>query len=148
MLTYDAAAAAAAPDNALRLVEEINHRVVNEYAEAIATLSLARSQAADEQVIDALSRAAERLQEHAESHRALMPPRAEGDTNLADYVARICNAFSKATLAERDVRLALRSIDIMLPAQNCWRIGLVIVELLRNAPRGRSLFSSTWSADD
>lgn len=119
----------------LHLVEEINHRVINEYSEAIASLSLAASRAANETTREALACAADRLRDHAESHRALLPPPMQSGTNLADYIGRICNAFAQSTLAEREVLLVLDAADVILPADRCWRIGLVIAELIRNAAR-------------
>jgi two-component sensor histidine kinase len=119
----------------LHLVEEINHRVINEYSEAIASLSLAASKAANELTREALISAAERLRDHAESHRALLPPPMQCGTNLADYIGRICNAFTQSTLAEREVLLVLVADDIILPADRCWRIGVIIAELIRNAAR-------------
>jgi two-component sensor histidine kinase len=119
----------------LHLVEEINHRVINEYSEAIASLSLAASRAANESTREALAIAADRLRDHAESHRALLPPPMQAGTNLADYIRRICKAFTQSTLAEREVLLVLNADDIILPADRCWRIGLIIAELIRNAAR-------------
>ncbi|WP_180143763.1 sensor histidine kinase [Sphingomonas sp. R-74633] len=124
-----------APPTSLHLVEEINHRVVNEYSEAIASLSLAANRAGSDIAKEALARAADRLRDHAESHRALLPPSSEAGANLADYIGRICNTFSQSTLAERGVLLALDAADIDLPADRCWRIGLVVAELIRNAAR-------------
>lgn len=119
----------------LHLVEEINHRVINEYSEAIASLSLASSRAVNGATKKALADAAERLRNHAESHRALLPPATPAGANLADYIGRICNAFAQSTLAEREVLLILDAADIVLPADRCWRIGLVTAELIRNAAR-------------
>ena len=119
----------------LHLVEEINHRVINEYTEAIASLSLAASRAANETTKEALASAADRLRDHAESHRSLLPPSLQSGTNLADYIGRICIAFAQSTLAEREILLVLDADDIILPADRCWRIGLVLAELIRNAAR-------------
>lgn len=119
----------------LHLVEEINHRVVNEYSEAIASLSIAASRAVNDATKEALADAADRLRNHAESHRALLPPTTPNGANLADYIGRICNAFVRSTLAEREVLLVLDAADIVIPADRCWRIGLVIAELIRNAAR-------------
>jgi two-component sensor histidine kinase len=123
------------PSVSFSLVEEINHRVINEYSEAIATLSIAASRTVDDKIRTELARAADRLRDHAASHRALMPPPAECTTNLADYLGRICNAFSKAALEERGVLLVLDTIDVVLPSERCWRIGLIVAELIRNAAR-------------
>ncbi|WP_157220409.1 ATP-binding protein [Flavisphingomonas formosensis] len=127
---------------AFSLVEEINHRVVNEYSEAIASLNLAASRAGDNRLKAELANAAERLRDHAEAHRALMPPRTAERENIADYIGRICNSFARATLAERGLLLTLHTADILLPASRCWRLGLIVAELIRNAARhGR--FDST-----
>lgn len=119
----------------LHLVEEINHRVVNQYSEAIAALALAANRTASATARDELARAAERLRDHAESHRALMPPPVPGNASLADYVGRVCRTFTNATLADRGITLALDADEVLLPAGRCWRIGLIVAELVRNAAR-------------
>jgi two-component sensor histidine kinase len=125
----------AASPVSLNLVEEINHRVVNEYSEAIASLHLAASRSKDDSIKRELHRVTERLHDHAQAHRALMPPRSDLGENLADYVGRICNSFARATLAERGLMLVLDAEDITLSADRCWRIGLIVAELVRNAAR-------------
>jgi two-component sensor histidine kinase len=119
----------------VNLIEEIHHRVVNEYSEAISSLSLAALRAGDDKTRAELAKAAERLRDHAASHCALMPPPVGDTTNLAVHIGRICKAFTKATLEERGVLLTLDTIDVVLPAERCWRIGLVVAELIRNAAR-------------
>jgi two-component sensor histidine kinase len=122
------------PGLPLHLVEEISHRVANEYAEAIAGLSLAASGCAHDEVRQALRAAAERLHAHAESHRALLPP-ISAHANLADYVGRVCNAYARATLAARRVRLEMETDEVWMASDRAWRIGLVVAELVRNAAR-------------
>ncbi|MBA2920666.1 hypothetical protein GON01_06595 [Sphingomonas sp. MAH-20] len=119
----------------LALVEELNHRVVNEYAEAISSLSLAASSTGDPIAKAAIDRAASRLRDHAAAHRTLMPPAVPDDADLGAHVSRICEAFTRATLAQRRVRLVLTTAEVRLPADQCWRIGLILVELIRNAAR-------------
>jgi two-component sensor histidine kinase len=123
-----------ASDLPLHLVEELNHRVANEYAEAISGLSVAAAQvpAVDAQI--ALFRAVDRLRAHAGTHRALLPPM-DGEVNLADYIGRLCAAMSKASLAERSAYLTLDAPDIWLSSSRAWRIGLAVAELVRNAAR-------------
>ena len=118
----------------LHLVEEINHRVVNEYAEAISGLSLAAAGPVGGDLQQALRQAADRLHAHAENHRALLPPM-EARVNLADYVGRLCAAFSRATLAERRIGLVLETDDVWLASDRAWRLGLAVAELIRNAAR-------------
>jgi two-component sensor histidine kinase len=118
----------------LHLVEEISHRVANEYAEAISGLSLAAAGPIGGELRQALRHAADRLHAHAENHRALLPPM-EARVNLADYIGRVCAAFSRATLAERRVGLVLKADDVWLASDRAWRLGLAVAELIRNAAR-------------
>jgi len=119
---------------ALLLVEEINHRVVNEFAEAISSLSLA-ARSAGPQGEPSIIKAAARLRSYAEAHRALMPPATAGAVNLGDYVGTLCASLAAAYLADHRVRLSLTADDVWLDADASWRIGLILTELIRNAWR-------------
>ena len=120
---------------ALGLVEALNHRVVNEYAEAILCLSTAARRSDDPLAQESLAHAAGRLMAHAEAHRALRPPAKGSQVNLADYVGQLCASLSRAALADSCVRLTLKVEDVWLEAERCWRIGLILAELVRNAAR-------------
>jgi len=118
------------------LVEEISHRVMNEYSAAIGDLSLAAGRSASDQTRATLNRVAERLRAHAEAHCALLAPAPdEGPIDLADYLGRICASMTKALLADREIRLLAEMDEVWLDAGRCWRIGLIVAELIRNAVR-------------
>ena len=125
----------AAGTTQLRLVEEINHRVINEYSEAISCLSLAAARSASPGARDDLAFAAGRLRAHAETHRALLPPTTAGVIDLTDYIARICVSLSRASLADMGVHISLKSDEIWLDSGRAWKIGLILTELVRNAAR-------------
>jgi two-component sensor histidine kinase len=118
----------------LELVEEINHRVINEYSEAIAALSLV-SRNATEPARAACDAAAQRLHAHAAAHRALLPPAGGKAVNAADYLRQICTTYAGSALAGGDVRLILKSETVALSPDRCWRLGLIVAELVRNAAR-------------
>jgi two-component sensor histidine kinase len=124
---------AASPLQPLHLVEEISHRVANEYAEAIATLRLAAAGAGNPQVGAALSSVAKRLRAHAEAHRALLAPATGGPVDLADYIGQVCASITKASLAPNGVRLFVDADEIWLESGRSWRVGLIVAELVRNA---------------
>lgn len=134
-MLHDLILEAAVPLVSLRFVEEINHRVANEFAEAISALSHAAARAPCGDSREALDRAAARLLAHADLHRALLHPSAAGAVNLADHLARICTAFSSAVLADGGIRIHMKTDNVHLPAARCWRIGLIVAELVRNAAR-------------
>jgi two-component sensor histidine kinase len=119
----------------LFLVEEFNHRVLNEYAEAISALSLAAVAAPDARSELALTSAAMRLRAHADAHRALQAPIYDGPMDLAAYIAQLCASLSKAQLAERGVRLTVRADEVWVDPERGWRVGLIVAELIRNASR-------------
>ena len=124
-----------APLQPLHLIEEISHRVANEYTEAIATLHLAAAGTGDARVRAALGGAAARLRAHAEAHRALLAPAAVGPVDLADYVGQVCASMTRASLADHGVRLLVDADEIWLESGRSWRVGLIVAELIRNAAR-------------
>lgn len=118
----------------IALIEEFNHRVINEYCEAIAALSIVAMDASPE-TRAVIASAEARLHAHAEAHRALSPPRAGGSVNLATHLGELFGRLSRASLADRNVRVILRSDEIRVRSGRAWRIGLVLAELVRNACR-------------
>lgn len=120
---------------ALILVEEFTHRVLNEYAEAIAVLRLAAAAAPDARSEVTLKAAALRLKAHAEAHRALQAPTHDGPTDLASYIAELGASLTKARLADRGVWLTVSGEEIWLDGDRCWRVGLIVAELIRNATK-------------
>jgi two-component sensor histidine kinase len=119
----------------LTLVDEISHRVLNEYTHAIGTLSLAAADATSSEARATLSNVAERLLAYADVHRALRPPRLTEQIDLGQYLQRLCAALTAARLADRGVRLTFIESTARLQAQQCWRVGLIVSELVTNAVR-------------
>ena len=55
--------------------------------------------------------------------------------DLADYIGQLCACLAKAPLAENGLRLRVTADEVWLDASRCWRVGLVVAELVRNAAR-------------
>jgi two-component sensor histidine kinase len=134
-LEYLGAAEALPAMQPLHLIDEISHRVVNEYTEAICALGQAASAARDTRAQLALTSAAMRLRAQVEAHRALQAPLVDGPMDLADHVGELCACLARAPLAENGMRLAVSADEVWLDAGRCWRVGLIIAELVRNAAR-------------
>jgi two-component sensor histidine kinase len=130
LLCLEASASEAQP---LYLVEEITHRVLNEYTETIGWLSLAAASAPDQVCRATLESAARRLQIRAEAHRALQAPLDDQRRNLSDHVAVLCARLAGAQLAEHPAQVTVSAEEVWLDARNSWRVGLIIAELVRNA---------------
>jgi two-component sensor histidine kinase len=120
---------------ALILVEEMSHRVLHEYTGAILALSSAAAEATDPAGRLALTDVACRLEAYANVHRALTPPLGPGQADLGEYMARLCAALASARLADLGVHLTLVANDAPTTPARCWRVGLIIYELVTNSLR-------------
>jgi len=116
-------------------VAEMAHRVANEYTLAIASLSLAAERADSPGAKAALAKAVDRLRSYAAVHRTLQPPTAAGETDLSCHLQMLCSAMVEASLAERGIGLILVDRAISLDSLRCWRVALIVAELVTNARR-------------
>jgi two-component sensor histidine kinase len=124
----------------LLLVEEISHRVVNELTVAILTIRHEASRIVDTDAQLALHQVAMRLAAFADAHRALQSPETAADLNLGDYLNQLLARLSVASLRDHGVTLRLIEDDITLRSELCWRVGLIVAELVTNsAKHGRGL---------
>jgi two-component sensor histidine kinase len=121
---------ASAPDLWLFL-EEIEHRVANEYAMAISSLLLdKRAEARSPGIV--LERAVERWRNLASAHRCLMRPAGGEPVDLAVHLRSICTALC-AVLEGRRMELTLLEQSVLVTPDQAWRTGLIIHELVINA---------------
>ncbi len=116
------------------LLEEIEHRVGNEYAIAIASLhTLGLSCEASAKPVLAL--AASRLRRQFEAHRALRAPYGSEGVDLSAHLRMVCGALSEGCLAERGITLTLEEDTVVIAGPRAWRIALIVSELIMNAMR-------------
>ena len=117
----------------LILVEEIAHRVKNEFAHAIAVIRLAAMHSSDSVARQTLDATARRLHAYANAHHVLreLPP--GRSYAVADYIEGICASIAMSALANTRIRLTASICDAFLPPERCWRLGLIVSELVRNA---------------
>jgi two-component sensor histidine kinase len=116
-------------------VEELTHRVLTEYTDAIASLSIAAAGAPDECSGRAIRETMEKLWSYARAHRALQAPLVDEACQLGDYLSGLCAQLSEASLADRGVRLSVSTEEVRMDSVRCWRVGLIVAELIRNAAR-------------
>src|SRR5271170_7257242 len=114
---------------------EMAHRVANEYSLAVSSLSLAAVRSESREAKDALTAAAARLRRYAVVHRALQAPVDTGEIDLSDHLRTLCCAMVEASLAERGICLTLVDLPVFLDNFMCWKIGLIVSELVTNAMR-------------
>lgn len=116
-------------------VDELSHRVANDYALAVASLSREASRNPSPEARAALNAAAARLFRQAETHRALQPPVTPDIIDLSIYLQDLCASLVRTTLEEREIQLTFVDAPVALEAERCWRVGLVVSELVTNAVR-------------
>src|SRR4051812_26823248 len=96
------------------LVEELTHRVANEYMAAIATLSVAAAKASTHEARSVIATAAERLRQFGAVHHALQVPGGAARIDLGCYLRNVCFAFARARLDGRAIKLTLSEVPIRL----------------------------------
>jgi two-component sensor histidine kinase len=117
------------------LLHELNHRISNEFAAAISAVSVAAIRSSDQAVKAALSDVRELLHHYADVHRALRTPDDDTSVDAARYLHQLCLSISRAKLDERGIKLALSVQPLQLPGEHCWRLGMILYELITNAAR-------------
>jgi two-component sensor histidine kinase len=109
------------------LLYELNHRINNEYASAISAVSLAAAHSCNEEVVNELL--------HSDVHRALQMPEADGLVDAATYLRRLCLSISRSKLNHLEIHLVLAACPLLLRSDRCWRLGMIVYELITNAAR-------------
>jgi two-component sensor histidine kinase len=117
------------------LLREINHRINNEFAAAIGSISATAARSGNQSVKAALSAVMDLLHRYADVHRALQMPEDDTPIDAAAYLRQLCLSISRAQLDARKIKLVLSVQSLQLQAERCWRLGLIVHELINNAAR-------------
>ncbi|MCP3459571.1 sensor histidine kinase [Bradyrhizobium sp. CCGUVB23] len=117
------------------LLRELHHRVSNGVASAISLVSAAAIRVDGPEAKHALSDVVELLHGYADVHRALAMPGGETLLQTATYVRKLGCAMRRALLDRMDIRLAFATQSLALQPERCWRIGLIVHELVTHAAR-------------
>ena len=117
------------------LLRELNHRVNNEFTSAINLVSVAAVRAEGSEAKAALTNVVELLHGYADVHRALMTPDRETLIDAAGYARKLGFAMSRSVLSRMNIRLACAADTLPLASERCWRLGLIIHELVTNSAK-------------
>jgi two-component sensor histidine kinase len=117
------------------LLHELNHRINNEFSSAISAVSLAAAHSGNEEVKMALSAVNELLHSYADVHRALQMPEVDGLVDAATYLPQLCLSISRSKLNHLEIQLVLAACPLLLRSDRCWRLGMIVYELITNAAR-------------
>ena len=117
------------------LLDELNHRINNEFSAAIRVVSLAARRSNNGEVKAALSEVVELLHKYVDVHRALQMPECDTLVDAATYLRQLCRSITRSLLEDRKISLVLAAQPLRLPADHCWRLGMIVFELINNAAR-------------
>ena len=117
------------------LLHELNHRVNNEFAAAISVVSLKAARSGNDEVKAALSGVAELLHRYVDVHRALQMPDSDTMLDAETYLRQLCISISRSHLHHRKIKLVLAAEPLRLEADRCWRLGMIVYELIINSAR-------------
>jgi two-component sensor histidine kinase len=118
------------------LLREMSHRVNNEFASAIGTVSLTASRSPSAEVKAALQSVLEKLHHYALVHRALEFPKTTSRIDTSSYLSDLCRSISGAKLVCRNIQLIfIERPPVQLTPEICWRLGMVVSELITNVVR-------------
>ena len=122
------------PDGSL-LLRELNHRVNNELTSTICTISAKAVKSDDAAVKAALLDVVELLHGYADVHKALRMPDPGHLTDAARYLQHLCFSITKYRRDRLSIRLLCSADDLRLEGERCWKLGLIVSELLTNVAR-------------
>jgi two-component sensor histidine kinase len=121
------------PDGSL-LLRELNHRIKNELTSAIYTVSAKAVRSDSAAVKAALLDVVDLLHQCGDVHRALHMP--EGRlTDVARYLQQLCFSITKYRLDPLAIHVLFSADDLRLEGERCWKLGLIVSELLTNVAR-------------
>jgi two-component sensor histidine kinase len=122
------------PDGSL-LLRELNHRIRNELTSAICTVSAKAVQSDSVAVKTELLDVVDLLHQCADVHRALHMPDQGRLTDAARYLQQLCFSIAKYRLERLAIRISFSADDLQLEGERCWKLGLIVSELLTNVAR-------------
>jgi two-component sensor histidine kinase len=117
------------------LLDELTHRVGNELTSAIGIVAAAAARSSATEVKVALGRVRERLEGWARVQLALQMPDYDTLIDASTYLRQLCHALVRSQLNWQDIELSLRTAPLQLHAVQCWRMGLIVAELVTNSAR-------------
>jgi two-component sensor histidine kinase len=119
----------------LLLLREITHRIKNELTSTIGYISLLAARSTNCGARLALAEVIEHLHDHAHLYQVLQMPAENCLINATAYLRALCQTISRAKLENSQIELVLVEHPIQLYSLQCWRLGMIVSELITNSYR-------------
>src|SRR5262249_11222840 len=68
-------------------------------------------------------------------HHALQMPEHDAYVSAAEYLKRLCVSISRSRLDHMKIKMVLAASPLQLQSDRCWRLGMIVYELITNAAR-------------
>jgi len=117
------------------LLQELNHRINNEFCSAISVVSLTAARSSNKEVKAALTDVTELLHHYAGVHHALRMPENDVRVDAAAYLRKLCLSIRRSKLDRVKIDLVLAAPRLWLQSDRCWLLGMIVYELVTNAAR-------------
>jgi two-component sensor histidine kinase len=117
------------------LLRELTRRINNELASTIGFVMLTAAKSGNDEVKLAMAGVIQHINDFARIYRALQVPATDDWIDAAKYLRELCHSISGAKLQHRDIELAFLESPLQLHASRCWRLGMIVSELVANASR-------------
>jgi len=117
------------------LLDELTHRVRNELASAIGIVTAAAARSSATEVKVALGRVSERLECWARVQLALQMPDYDTLIDASIYLRQLCHALVSSQANWQGIELTVDAPPLLLHSVRCWRMGLIVAELITNSAR-------------
>ena len=123
------------PGNQQLLLRELTHRVNNDFAAAIAIVSLTAARSPNKEVKAALTAVEERLHNYVQVQRCLGVPSTNKSIDASTHLRKLCQSISRARLDRYGIELLFVECPVELDSDRCWSLGLIVSELVTNSSR-------------
>jgi two-component sensor histidine kinase len=117
------------------LLRELSHRINNEFTSAIGMISVAAGRSGSVEAKATLSAVQDQLYNYARVHHALRMPENNSRVDAAAYLRQLCRAICSAKLTAKGIKLLLVERKFKMDSERCWRLGLIVSELITNSAR-------------
>jgi two-component sensor histidine kinase len=117
------------------LLREYSHRINNGFAAAISFVSIAAARCSNEQTKAVLTAVETQLLSYAHVHHVLQMPEHSTRIDASVYLRQLCRAISCLKLNAKGIELLFVERAFQMDSERCWRLGLIVSELITNAAR-------------
>ena len=117
------------------LLREFSHRVNNELTSVVGFAVSIAGRSTSHEVKSALAAVTDVLHRYSEVHRALQMPSYSTEIDAPEYVSALCHSLKRARLDSRGIELELATRPLKLRSEQCWKLGLIVSELITNSAR-------------